>query len=388
MALGFGAIYALVLVGSAWLSDRAGSQGLYAVAVASGPVDVDAITLSIADTQAAGMLGAGLAVGAIAVAVAVNTLVKIGLVAAIAGARAGLAVAAIVTVVAVVLAARDAAGRDQAGDHLGAADAVVLGVVEGLTEWLPISSTGHLTVTQDLLRIDGDAADSYAIAIQSGAILAVLLLFRERFETMFRGIQGKDPQGRAVFIAVVLACVPAATIGLTAEDTIKDNLFGTGPVVVAWFVGGLVILAVARYRRGLDPAAGDPLTALTWQKALVIGCAQSLALWPGVSRSLVTIIAATLLGLSILAAVEFSFLLGFVTLGGATAYELVSSGEVMLEAYGLAMPLLGLAVAFVSAVAAMRWMVGYLQHHSLAIFGWYRIALALLVGLLLATGAV
>lgn len=301
---------------------------------------------------------------------------------------AGLAVAGIVTVVAVVLAARDAAGRDQAGDHLGAADAVVLGVVEGLTEWLPISSTGHLTVTQDLLRIDGDAADSYAIAIQSGAILAVLLLFRERFETMFRGIQGKDPQGRAVFIAVVLACVPAATIGLTAEDAIKDNLFGTGPVVVAWFVGGLVILAVARYRRGLDPAAGDPLTALTWQKALVIGCAQSLALWPGVSRSLVTIIAATLLGLSILAAVEFSFLLGFVTLGGATAYELVSSGEVMLEAYGLAMPLLGLAVAFVSAVAAMRWMVGYLQHHSLAIFGWYRIALALLVGLLLATGAV
>lgn len=301
---------------------------------------------------------------------------------------AGLVVAAVVTVVAVVLAARDAADRQEAGDHLGAADAVVLGLVEGVTEWLPISSTGHLTVSQDLLKIEGDAADSYAIAIQSGAILAVLLLFRERFEGMARGIRGNDPAGRATLVAIVVACLPAVVIGLVAEDAIKDNLFGTGPVVAAWFVGGLVILAVARHRRGLDPEAGDPLTALTWQKALVIGCAQSLAMWPGVSRSLVTIVAATLLGLAIPAAVEFSFLLGFVTLGGATAYEVLSSGDVMLEAYGLAMPLLGLVVAFVSAVAAMRWMVGYLQHHSLAIFGWYRIAIALVVGLLLVTGAV
>jgi undecaprenyl-diphosphatase len=301
---------------------------------------------------------------------------------------AGLVVAAVVAVVAVVLAARDAADRQEAGDHLGAADAVVLGLVEGVTEWLPISSTGHLTVTQDLLKIEGDAADSYAIAIQAGAILAVLLLFRERFEAMFRGIQGKDPEGRATFVAIVVACLPAVVIGLVAEDAIKDNLFGTGPVVAAWLVGGLVILAVARHRRRLDPEAGDPLTALTWQKALIIGCAQSLAMWPGVSRSLVTIVAATLLGLAIPAAVEFSFLLGFVTLGGATAYETLSSGDAMLEAYGLAMPLLGLVVAFVSAVAAMRWMVGYLQHRSLAIFGWYRIAIAIVVGLLLVAGAV
>jgi undecaprenyl-diphosphatase len=301
---------------------------------------------------------------------------------------AALALATIVTVVAVVMAAHDAAARKAAGDHLGAPDAVVLGLVEGITEWLPISSTGHLTVTQDLLKIEGDAADSYAIAIQSGAILAVLILFRERFEGMFRGIQGKDPEGRATLIAIVVACLPAVVIGLVAEDAIKDNLFGTGPVVAAWFVGGLAILAVARHRRGLDPEAGDTLAALTWQKALVIGCAQSLALWPGVSRSLVTIVAATLLGLAIPAAVEFSFLLGFVTLGGATAYEMLSSGDVMIEAYGVAMPLLGLAVAFVSAVVAMRWMVTYLQQHSLAIFGWYRIAVAILAGLLLVTGVV
>lgn len=301
---------------------------------------------------------------------------------------AGLIVAILATVLAVGLAAQDAAAREAAGDHLGAADAVVLGLVEGITEWLPISSTGHLTVTQDLLKIEGDAADSYAIAIQSGAILAVLILFRQRFEGMIRGVQGKDPEGRATLVAIVLACLPAVVIGLTLEDSIKDNLFGTGPVVAAWFVGGLVILAVARHRRGLDPEAGDPLTALTWQKALIIGCAQSLALWPGVSRSLVTIVAATLLGLAVPAAVEFSFLLGFVTLGGATAYELLSSGDVMLDAYGLAMPLLGLLVAFVSALAAMRWMVSYLQQHSLAIFGWYRLGVAVLVGLLLVTGAI
>ena len=300
----------------------------------------------------------------------------------------GLVVLLLAGIVSAVLAAQDAAERQAAGDHLGAADAVVLGLVEGVTEWLPISSTGHLTVTQDLLKIEGDAADSYAIAIQAGAILAVLILFRTRFEGMIRGVQGKDPEGRNTLIAIIVACLPAVLIGLTFEDAIKDNLFGTGPVVAAWFVGGLVILAVARHRRGLDPTAGDPLTALTWQKALIIGCVQSLALWPGVSRSLVTIVAATLLGLSVPAAVEFSFLLGFVTLGGATAYELLSSGDVMLEAYGLAMPLLGLAVAFVSALAAMRWMVGYLQEHSLAIFGWYRIGMALLVGLLLAANVV
>jgi len=301
---------------------------------------------------------------------------------------AGLVVFALVTIVSVGLAAANAAERDEAGDHLGAADAIVLGVVEGLTEWLPVSSTGHLTVTQDLLRIEGDAADSYAIAIQSGAILAVLILFRERFAGMIRGLQGKDPEGLRTLVAIVVACLPAVAIGLTFEDVIKDNLFGTGPVVAAWFVGGFVILAVARHRRGLSPDAGDPLTALTWQKALVIGCAQSIAMWPGVSRSLVTIVAATALGLAIPAAVEFSFLLGFVTLGGATAYEMLSSGDTMLEAYGLATPVLGLVVAFVCALGAMRWMVGYLERHSLAIFGFYRIAIALVVGTLLVTNAI
>lgn len=268
---------------------------------------------------------------------------------------------------------------------LDAGAAILLGLVEGLTEWLPISSTGHLTVTQELLGINGNAADSYAIAIQAGAILAVLGLYRERFVAMLRGLSGRDPSGRQTLIAVIVACVPAVVVGLAFEDVIKDRLFGPWPVVAAWFVGGLVILGVARHRRDLAPDAGAALSTLDWRGALVIGVAQTVALWPGVSRSLVTILAATGIGLAVPAAVEFSFLLGFVTLGGATFYEMLSSGRHMVAAYGIATPLLGLAVAFVAAVVAMRWMVDYLNSHGLGIFGWYRIAVALiLTGLLVA----
>jgi undecaprenyl-diphosphatase len=290
-------------------------------------------------------------------------------------------------VIAAVVAGLGASERDGESD-LRAPDAVLLGLVEGVTEWLPISSTGHLTVTQDLLGIDGDAADSYAIAIQAGAILAVLGLYRHRFRSMVDGARGRDPVGRNTLVAIAVACLPAVAAGLVLEDTIKEHLFGSWPVAVAWLVGGVAILAVARQRRGIPPAKGAPLSALDWQNALIIGFAQTFALWPGVSRSLVTIVAALAVGLSVPAAVEFSFLLGFVTLGGATAYETVSSGQEMLDAYGLAVPLLGLAVAFVSALVAMRWMVGYLERHGLEIFGWYRIAAALALAGLLITGVV
>lgn len=289
--------------------------------------------------------------------------------------------------VAAVVAALGTADR-RSGSDLRSPDAVLLGLVEGVTEWLPISSTGHLAVTQDLLGLDGDEADSYAIAIQAGAILAVLGLYRERFVAMARGALGHDPVGRRTLVAIAVACLPAAVAGLALEDVIKEHLFGSWPVVVAWFAGGVAILVVARRRRGVPPTAGAPLAALAWRQALVIGFAQTLALWPGVSRSLVTILAATAVGLAVPAAVEFSFLLGFVTLGGATAYETLSSGEEMVDAYGLVVPLIGVAVAFVAAVVAMRWMVDYLNRHGLEVFGWYRIAVALVVGGLLVAGTI
>lgn len=288
--------------------------------------------------------------------------------------------AVVATVAGVAVLARAGSGE---GD-MGVPAAVLLGLVEGVTEWLPISSTGHLAVTQAILGITGDAADTYAIAIQAGAIVAVLWLYPARFLAMARGAVGRDPTGRCILVAILVAAAPAALVGLLLEDVIRARLFGPWPVVAAWFVGGVAIL-VLEGRRSVPPSVGAPMTTLGWRRALVIGAAQALALWPGVSRSLVTILAATALGLSPPAAVEFSFLLGFVTLGGATLYTAASSGGEVIAAFGLLTPLLGLVVAFIAAVAAMRWMVDYVSRRGLAVFGWYRIAVAAVTaGLLLA----
>jgi len=279
-----------------------------------------------------------------------------------------------------------------AGDVLSAVDAVVLGAVEGVTEYLPISSTGHLLVTARILGLPdggaaGDALKSYEIAIQFGAILAVLLLYRHRVWTMVEGLAGRSDDGRRLLLAVALAFVPAAVVGVVSERAIKDVLFGTWPVVVAWIVGGAAVIVLSR-RGLLGPRGGRPLAAVTIRDALIIGGAQVLALWPGTSRSLVTIVAALLIGVSMEAAVEFSFLLGFVTLSAATLYETAKDGKLMVDTFGLGTPLLGLVVAFVCAALAIKWMVGYLSHHDLAIFGWYRLALGALVIVLVATGAI
>ena len=284
-------------------------------------------------------------------------------------------------------------GSSTAGREMTTLDALILGAVEGITEYLPISSTGHLVVTQRLLGIGEtdatrDAADSYAIAIQFGAILAVLVLYRQRLLSILRGLIGRDAQGRALLISLVLAFVPAAVIGLAFEAPIKDNLLGIGPVVVAWIVGGVVLLVIApRLRRESSRARLD-LVALTPGRALVIGAAQVVAMWPGTSRSLVTILAALAVGTTLAAAVEFSFLLGLVTLGAATLYETTANGSTVVEAYGWFDPLVGLIAAFVFAVIAVRWMVSWLQTRSLAVFGWERLAAAGITIGLLTTGVI
>ena len=178
----------------------------------------------------------------------------------------------------------------------------------------------------------------------------------------------RRPQRRragSLLTAVAIAFVPAAVVGVVSEKVIKDVLFGVAPVVVAWIVGGVAVLELSR--RGLvGPRGGRALDAITTRDAVVIGAAQVLALWPGTSRSLVTIVAALLLGMSMAAAVEFSFLLGFVTLGAATVYETAKDGKLMIDTFGIAIPLLGLVVAFVAAAVSIRWMVGYLSRHDLA----------------------
>jgi undecaprenyl-diphosphatase len=272
------------------------------------------------------------------------------------------------------------ATSETAARELTAPKAVVLGLVEGVTEWLPVSSTGHLHVTERLLDVGTksstkDAADTYAITIQAGAILAVLLLFAPRLHTMADGFLNRDTTGRRVLTAVAIAFVPSAVVGVVFEKPIKDKLFGAWPIVVAWIAGGIVLLVLRDRLDGLS-RRGTKLEAITSRQALIIGLAQVLALWPGTSRSLVTILAGLFVGLNIVAAVEFSFLLGFLTLSAATAFEALRHGKELVDTYGVASPLIGFVVAFAAAAVAIKWMVTYLQRHDLSVFGWYRILVA------------
>lgn len=262
--------------------------------------------------------------------------------------------------------------------------ALILGLVEGLTEYLPVSSTGHLLVTQRLLGIGaGEAANAYAIVIQAGAIVAVFGLYRERIAQIARGAAGRDAAGRRIGLALLVAFVPAAVFGLLADEAIERHLFGAWPVVAAWAAGGLLILAIAPRIR---PGRGSGLEAVATRAALIIGIAQCAALWPGVSRSLATILGGLAAGLSLAAAVEFSFLLGLVTLGAATAYKALDSGAAMLQAYGAIELAIGFFAAWISAVLAVKWMVAWLNRRGLAVFGWWRLAAAAVVAALLLTG--
>lgn len=275
--------------------------------------------------------------------------------------------------------------------------AAVLGIVEGLTEYLPVSSTGHLLVASDLLGLgtsdaDIEAANTYAIAIQFGAILAVAGLFWTRFRDMLLGLVGRSASGRHLLVVLVIAFAPAAVLGFLFDDLIEEQLFAPWPIVAAWFVGGVGILALERFglipRRGEAVADGtDPLMSITYRQALIIGFVQTVAMWPGTSRSLMAILGALLVGVGMAAAVEFSFLLGFVTLTAASVYSLIGDGDTLVEQFGLLDPLIGLVFAFVSAVIAIKWMVAYLQQHSLSIFGWYRIVAATVTGSLILAGA-
>ena len=266
--------------------------------------------------------------------------------------------------------------------------ALILGVVEGLTEYLPVSSTGHLLLAQRLMGIaSSEAADAFAICIQAGAILAVIGLYHRRVTDMTLGVLGRNEAGRKLAGHVLAAFIPAAALGFVLEKTIKKYLFGNEwglwPVVAAWFVGGVAILAVSFFRRGRlqQGVGGLSIENLTVRMAVIVGIAQCLAMWPGVSRSLITIVGGLLVGLSLPAAVEFSFLLGVLTLSAATAFDVLKHGEAMLRSFGPVPLLAGFLAAWISALLAVRWMVGYLNKHGMDIFGWYRIGLAIVVAL-------
>lgn len=280
--------------------------------------------------------------------------------------------------------------------------AFILGVVEGLTEYLPVSSTGHLIVAQRFMGIglegqEKQAADCFAICIQAGAILAVLGLYWPRVLQMIRGLFGKDAEGLKLVGAMIAGFLPAAVIGILLNDAIEAKLFGLKPVVGAWLVGGVAILFVDRWMKRGGGSKGVDLAEITWKMALVIGFAQCVAMWPGTSRSLMTILGGVLVGLRLAAAVEFSFLLGVVTLTAATAkkavwpiegidakYDTAFGGALLMwESYGFLPLLIGVVAATISAAVAVKWMVGYLNRKGLGVFGWYRIVVGIAVGILI-----
>ncbi len=267
---------------------------------------------------------------------------------------------------------------------------IILGLVEGLTEYLPVSSTGHLIITQYLLGLEkSEALDAYSVCIQVGAILAVLNLYFFRVGQMWQGICGKNPAGLRLIRNLLLGFLPAMIIGLILAKPIKAFLFNAETVVVTWALGGIAILLFVRHQRRSgkgDGHTGTELEDMSCKAALTVGFMQCIAMCPGTSRSLMTMLGGLIAGLSMAAAVEFSFLLGLVTLGAATVYDFTKFGADMVQEIGWGPMLVGTLVSWLSAIIAVKWMVNYLKKHGLSIFGWYRIAAAIVMLLLILNG--
>jgi undecaprenyl-diphosphatase len=259
---------------------------------------------------------------------------------------------------------------------LGPLEAALLGLVEGLTEYLPVSSTGHLILTSWLLGRTGDPGlHAYEIVIQSGAILAVLGLYRGRIAEMLRGLAGRDPAGRQLLANLVIGVFPALVLGVLLKKPIDRWLFHPGPVAAALAVGGLAMFACEPLRRRrVEDGVG--LEQLGWSQALAIGLVQCVAMWPGTSRSLATILGGLAVGLRPPAAAEFSFLLALPTLLAATSYALVKDGAEIAASVTPLSAFVGVAVAMVSAAVAVKGFIHWLGHHGLQPFAVYRILLA------------
>ena len=262
--------------------------------------------------------------------------------------------------------------------------ALILGVVEGLTEFLPISSTGHLIIASQLLGFHDEKGKVFEIAIQTGAMLAVVWEYRARFGRALTGLTSDRAAQRFVFNLAV-AFMPAALLGLAFGGLIKAHLFHAVPVAIAFIVGGVVILLVERRRP--RRVRVENVDDMTWTDALKVGFAQAFALIPGTSRSGATIIGGMLFGLSRRAATEFSFFLAVPTLVLAGAYDLYKHRHLMsvqdVPVFGV-----GLIAAFFSAFVCVRWLIRYIATHDFTIFAWYRIAFGAVVLVTAYTGIV
>lgn len=274
--------------------------------------------------------------------------------------------------------------------------AVILGLVEGITEFLPVSSTGHLILTSAFLGLDTPeqkaAVDALQIVIQGGAILAVAIVYKERVRQLLYGVIKSDAGGRKLLTNLIVGFLPAAFLGVLFDDLIEQHLFRPMPVLGALFVGGVLLIVLsALFQKNTSLVDVDQLKA---SQALTIGLLQCLAMWPGTSRSLVTILGGLWVGLSAAQAAQFSFLLGLPTLGGASLYKLyknlhlakVHATPNLFESLGVGPVVIGIAVATISAALAVRWLVRFLENRTLAVFGWYRVVFSLLIGFMMLQG--
>ena len=280
---------------------------------------------------------------------------------------------------------------------MGYGDAVIYGLVEGVTEFLPVSSTGHLILAKELVGETSDeqgesALNAYLIVIQAGAILAVAILYWRDVWAMGLGLLGLDPRGRSLARNLCLAFLPAAAIGPFLEEVIEKKLFGALPVATALLLGAFLIFGAERMRTRRErvdaSGASLDLSQMRPLSALVVGVLQCVAMWPGTSRSMMTIVGGYLVGLRPAKAAEFSFLLGLVTLTAAAGYKVVTKGEEMAAHLDFGPVFLGCLVAGISAALTVRWLVGYLSRRGLAIFAWYRIFLAVVIFTMIGIGAI
>jgi undecaprenyl-diphosphatase len=256
--------------------------------------------------------------------------------------------------------------------------AIIMGLVEGFTEFLPISSTGHLILAGSLLDFTDEKAKVFEIVIQAGAIMAVCWEYRARIASVLGGLTS-DPKARKFMLNLIVAFLPLALLGLAFGKMIKSVLFKPVPVALAFIIGGIVILWVER-RNKLHPPAQrvETVDDMTLLDAFKVGCAQAMALIPGTSRSGATIIGAMMFGLPRKAATEFSFFLAIPTLLLATAYSLVKERE-LLSMADLPMFGIGSIAAFISAFLCVRWLLRYISTHDFTVFAWYRIVFGIVV---------
>lgn len=264
--------------------------------------------------------------------------------------------------------------------------AAVLGVIQGITEFLPVSSTGHMVLANEILFKDSYVVahkahvDNYMICIQIGTLLTLLLFYRKYVLRILKGWMGKDKLGFRLGLNVGIAFIPAGLLGFFCDGYIQEYFYAQNFIATSLWIGGIAIFLVEFYRKH-HPARMDDVYQLTLRSALIIGLFQVIALWPGFSRSLATIIGGIIVGFNLVQAINFSFLLGLLTSSVASGYKFLKSGTTLLDAIPWDTCLLGISIAFIVGISTIGIFLRYIKGNGLKIFGWYRILIGILLSI-------